>query len=55
MMKKLNCESIVYVPKSTDGRHRGVPDYMVDITGVKHLYRKCKILKINGGIVFIEN
>ena len=48
-------EGKVYVLKGTDGKHRGVPDYMVDIKGIKHLYKKCKVLKNNGGIIYVGN
>ena len=52
-------DSKVYVLKGTDGSHisKGmkIPNYYVDISGNKYLYSKCKILKRNGGIVFIGN
>ena len=49
----------VYVLKGTD-RSRATkngrqPRYYIDINGNRHLYNKCKVIKNNGGIIYVGN
>lgn len=50
---KFICNDNVYVLKGSDGSYNGHPNYYIDINGNKHLYNKCKIIKQNGGLIYV--